>query len=248
MRIILLVITLFSITISLQAQSYAFGVKGGLTVGFQKWDQAFQRDPLYRYHAIAFIESAEEENQFSLFAQAGYHVKGSAVRTFRQTVIVNGNQFIIPGMTIPFEFRNVSLTLGGKKKFDLGIESKFYYLLGIRGDYTVSTKLRPDFVSENDPYALLYPVEPFVNKFNYGITAGGGLEFPFSEYIAGILEFTFNPDFSRQYNQPPIENVINPNPNGGSSTFTVRERQITNMTLEVTLGLRFLHKIIYIDE
>ncbi|MDX1940166.1 MAG: hypothetical protein SFU99_06410 [Saprospiraceae bacterium] len=247
MRIILLTcLSLF--TIYLNAQSYAFGIKGGLTTGFQKWDQSFQRDPLYRYHAIAFIESAPEENDFSLFAQGGYHVKGSAIRTF-STVIQTPSGFVtIPRRDIPFEFRNISVTLGGKKKFDLGIESKYYYMLAIRGDYTVSTKLRPDFIDETDPYALLYPVEPFVNKFNYGFTAGGGLEFPFSEYVAGVLEFTLNPDFSKQYNQPEIPNVINPNPNGGSSTITVRERQITNVTLEVTLGLRFLHKIIYIDD
>ncbi len=247
MRILLLACLLLFITISTNAQSYAFGIKGGLTVGTQKWDQSFQRDPLYRYHAIAFIESAEEENRFALFAQGGYHIKGSAIRTFRQTVIVNGNQFEIPSMTIPFEFRNISVTLGGKRKYDFGVSSKVYYLLGIRGDYTVSTILRPDFVNENDPYALIYPIEPFVNKFNYGITAGGGFEFPFSEYIGGILEFSINPDFSRQYNQPPINNVINPNPNGGSNLITIRERQITNLTIEATLGLRFLHKIIYVD-
>lgn len=248
MRILLLAIfvSLFFSTVS--AQSYAFGVKGGLTVGTQKWDQSFQRDPLYRYHAIAFIESAPEENEFALFAQAGYHVKGSAIRTFRQTLVIDGNQVIFPSMTTPFEFRNVSLTLGGKKKYDLGLESKFYYMLGIRGDYTVSTVLRPDFVDETNPFVLIYPIEPFVNEFNYGVTVGGGLEFPFSEYIAGIIEFTVNPDFSNQYNQPQINNVINPNPNVQSSTITIRERQITNLTFEVTLGLRFLHKIIYVDD
>ncbi len=248
MRFLLVFVGLLLLVSGAQAQSYAFGVKGGLTVGFQRWDESFQRDPLYRYHAIAFVESAPEDDRFSLFAQGGYHVKGSAIRTFRQVVFVNSIPIVIPSMTIPFEFRNVSLTLGGKKKFDLGIDSKWYYLLGVRGDYTVGTRLRPNFVDENDPYALLYPIESFVNKFNYGITVGGGLELPFSEYIAGVLEFTVNPDFSRQYNQPPIPNVINPNPGGGAgNTITVRERQISNLTFEVTLGLRFLHKIIYVD-
>ncbi|HMO37874.1 MAG TPA: hypothetical protein PKC76_06600 [Saprospiraceae bacterium] len=246
MRIITLVFALF-FTLNLSAQSYAFGIKGGLTVGFQRWDESFQRDALYRYHGIAFIESAPEGNEFAVFAQAGYHVKGSAIRTFRTTVETPTGFVAVPSQTIPFEFRNASLTLGGKKKYDLGVASKMYYLLGVRGDYTVSTKLRPDFVSEENPYAILFPFDGFVNKFNYGITLGGGLEFPFSEYIAGVIEFTVNPDFSRQYNQPEIPNVINPNPNFGSSRITIRERQIVNTTFEVTLGLRFLHKIVYID-
>ncbi len=248
MRYTLLITVIWLMTSHVQAQSYAFGIKGGLTVGTQRWDQSFQRDPLYRYHAIGFIESAPEDNQFALFAQLGYHVKGSAIRTFRRTLIVNGNQVIFPAMTIPFEFRNVSLTLGGKKKYDLGTSAKAYYLLGVRADYTLGTKLRPDFIEEGDPYAIIYPFDQFVNKFNYGATIGGGLEFPFSEYIAGVLEFTVNPDFSYQYNQPEIPNVRDPNPNNIGNTITIRERQITNLTFEVTLGIRFLHKIIYLDD
>jgi len=248
MRIALFFVVAFLACSAAQAQSYAFGFKGGLTIGTQQWDQGFQRDPLFRYHAIAFVETAPEENEFALFAQAGYHVKGSAIRTFRRTLIVNGNQVIFPAMTIPFEFRNISLTLGGKKKYDLGLSAKAYYLLGVRVDYTASTKLRPDFVDENDPYALIYPFDQFVNDFNYGATVGGGLEFPFSEYVTGILELTVNPDFSIQYNQPEIPNVRDPNPNNIGNTITIRERQIRNLTFEVTLGIRFLHKIVYIDD
>lgn len=244
---LLLSLFLFSIP-ALQAQGYAFGVKGGLTVGFQRWDQAFQRDPLYRYHGIAFIESLDDDTNFSLFAQAGYHIKGSAIRTYATSYQVPSGGFeTFPAFTIPFEFRNVSLTLGGKKKKDLGLDSKYYYLLGLRGDYTVSTKLRPDFVSENDPYALFYPIESYVNEFNYGITIGGGLEWLFSEYVGGIVELTINPDFSKQYNQPRIDNIINPFP-GGSNVTSIPERQINNLTIELTVGFRFLHKIVYLDE
>jgi hypothetical protein len=249
MKQILLLAIGFLLLHSLHAQGYAFGLKGGLTVGFQRWDESFQRDPLFRYHGIAYIESLSENNEFGLFAQGGYHVKGSAIRTFPFTYQLSGGGFeTVPGFTIPFEFRNVSLTLGGKKKYDFGLNIKAFYLLGIRGDYTVSTKLRPDFIDENSPYALIYPIEPFVRKINYGATFGGGFEWMFSEYVGGVLEFTLNPDFSLQYNQPPIENIINPNPNFGANIITIPERQIRNVTLEVTLGLRFLHKIIYLDE
>ncbi len=234
---------------ALQAQGgYAFGIKGGLTVGMQRWDESFQREPLFRYHGIIYTESISENNEFGLFAQLGYHVKGSAIRTYPYTYQLPGGGFDrYPGLNIPFEFRNISLSLGGKKKYDFGIDKKAYYLIGIRGDYTVSTKLRPEFVDQNSPYAFIYPIEPYVKKINYGATVGGGIEWMFSEYVGGLLEFTVNPDFSLQYNQPKIENIINPNPNIGSNIITIPERQIRNVTFEVTLGFRFLHKIEYID-
>lgn len=248
MRQILLVSAFLFAFAAAQAQGYAFGVKGGLTIGMQRWDESFQREPLFRYHGIAYIESISDDNQFGIFAQAGYHVKGSAIRTYPYTYQLPGGGFErFPGLSIPFEFRNASLSLGGKKKFDFGLNIKAYYLLGIRVDYTVSTKLRPEFVDENSPYAFIYPIEPFVNKFNYGAIAGGGFEWMFSDYVGGVLEFTVNPDFSLQYNQPPIENIINPNPNIGSNIITVPRRQIRNVTFEVTLGIRLLHIIEYID-
>lgn len=243
---------LFSLAFSIfltaaQAQGYAFGMKGGLTVGLQRWDESFQREPLFRYHGIAYIESLSDNNEFGLFAQAGYHIKGSTIRTYPYVYQLSGGGFErIPGMTIPFEFRNASLGLGGKKKYDLGVNSKAYYLLGIRVDYTLSTKLRPDFVDAQSPYAFIYPIEPFVKKINYGAIVGGGFEWMFSEYVGGVLEFSVNPDFSLQYNQPPIENIINPNPNG-SNIITIPQRQIRNLTFEVSLGIRLLHIIEYID-
>lgn len=247
---ITLLLVLGLISISVEAQSYAFGVKGGLTVGIQQWGASFDsREPLFRYHGIAFIESAEEDEPWALFAQGGYHIKGSAIRTFRQTVqLPDGSTRTFPAREIPFEFRNASVTLGAKQKFNLGItETKWYYLFGIRVDYTLSTKLRPDFIEETDPYALFYPFDDFVNKFNYGVSIGGGIELPLGELVGAVLEVTFNPDFSLQYNQPAIENVINPNPFASSRTTTIQERQIRNATFEVTLGFRFLHKIIYVD-
>ena len=229
-------------------QSYFFGLKGGLTIGTQKWDQSFQRDPLFRYHVIGFIESFDEEDKYSLFAQLGYHVKGSAIRTYATTGrLPDGTIIDIPARETPFEFNNLSLTLGGKQKFEVGQNSKVFYLLGIRGDYTVSTNLRPTDLETYNIYNTIYPFEEYVNKFNFGATAGAGMQFMFSELVGGLLEFTVNPDFTRQYNQPEIPNVINPNPGYGSNTITIPERQISNVTFEITLGLRFLRKVIYID-
>ncbi len=224
----------------LDAQSYAFGVKGGLTLGTQKWN-SFERDPLLKYNFIAFIESAEETGAFSVFAQLGYHVKGSAIRIRGNNIL--GGTFKLAEQ---FEFQNLSLVLGGKQRYELpGGRAKAYYLLGIRGDYTVATNLS-DFkeFNEQNPTSAIFPFEQFVQKLNYGVTVGGGFEFPFSEFIAGILEFTVNPDFSKQYNQPPIPNVYDP---FTMNNRTIPERAIRNITLEISLGIRFLRKIEYID-
>lgn len=232
-----------------KAQSYAFGVKGGLTIAAQKWDNSFKRGPLFSYHGIAFIESAPEGNEFALLAQAGYHTKGSAIRTFASSFVdQNGNLRNYPALRQGFEFQNISLTLGGKQKYSFGNgDSRLYYMFGIRGDYTIGTNFDGLTENTNPVYALIYPIEGFVNKFNYGATLGGGMEIPLGRLYGVVLEFSVNPDFSKQYNQPRIDNVINPNPYGSQNTITIPERAITNVTFEVSAGFRFLNIIEYID-
>lgn len=223
------------------AQGFAYGVKGGLTIGTQRWDNSLSRDPLFAYHGIAFVESAVEDNSTGIFAQLGYHVKGSAIRQFATTVQTNQGLIDIPARQNGFEFNNISLTLGGKKKYEVG-NNYAYYMLGIRGDYTAFTNLDEyELINQSFP---IYPFEEGVRRFNYGVTVGGGMEFPIGEYISGLLEFTVNPDFSRQYEQPQLDNVTNPTT---GETRTIRERRITNNTFELSLGLRFLRLVEYID-
>lgn len=227
------------------AQGFAFGIKGGPTLATQNWDNSLQRDVAIKYHGIAFIESLSEEDQFVLFAQAGYHIKGSAIRNRNFVSVLTGNVVRPPARE--FLFRNVSLTVGAKQKFELNSTTKWYWLLGVRGDYTVSTNLGiyTDFVTRNPTFAI-YPfdVPEFIRDFNYGVSVGAGLEFPFSEYIAGLVEFSVNPDFSFQYEQPEIPNVTDPYTGNSRS---IPQRQIRNLTFEITLGLRFLRKIEYVD-
>ena len=218
-------------------KQYAWGIKGGLTMGFQQWNRG-QRQALFAPHAILFIESAEEEDKFSVFAQAGVHVKGSSVRY--RNIYLNGN--LSNQQSDRYEYYNASLTLGGKQKFDMNESTKYYYLFGIRGDYTIGTNL-DDYADRN---SLFFPDNAFVRKWNYGVTVGGGFEFPFSEFISGLLEFTFNPDFSRQYRQDPIPNVIDPLNRNPGVTRTLQETYITNRTFEVTLGIRFLRRVEYV--
>lgn len=240
-KYILLLLSLFVGSQALMAQSYAFGVKGGLTAGFQKWNN-YDKDPLYAYHSIIFIESAPEDNQFAVFAQAGYHVKGSAIRNRNFFNPINGN--IVKPPTQKFLFNNVSLTLGGKQKYNWGVNNKFYYLFGFRGDYTINTNFE-EYEEINQAFnSLFYPDDAFVRKWNYGATIGGGVEFPLSDYVAVLLEFTVNPDFSRQYFQPPIENVFDPYTGQNRA---LREAEVRNTTFEISVGFRFLHEVEYID-
>ncbi len=223
----------------LKAQSFAFGVKGGGTLGIQKWD-GFQQDPLIKYHGIAFIESVEETEQFSLFAQAGLHLKGSAIRNRNFFNPINGQYYRPPAQQ--FIFRNISATVGAKRKFPFGEELKAYYLFGLRGDYTLSTNLEE--YEEINRFSGFFPFEQFVQHWNYGVTLGGGFEMPFGRLVGGTLEFTVNPDFSTQYKQPAINNIIDP---WSGNNMSLSERTIRNITFEITLGIRLLRIVEYID-
>lgn len=223
------------------AQGSYFGLKGGLTLGIQQWN-SFEQDPLVKYHGIAFIESLEETGQFALFAQAGYHLKGSAIRNRNFISPINGNVFRPPAQQ--FIFRNASVTVGAKKKSWLGDAARWHYLIGLRGDYTISTNLDEYRQINEFSNSLFFPDDNFVRKVNYGLTLGGGIEYDLGEFVGAVLEFTLNPDLSFQYKQPSIPNVTDPY-TGQSRTLS--ERSIRNVTLEVTLGIRFLRKVEYID-
>jgi opacity protein-like surface antigen len=221
--------------------STAFGVKGGASLAIQQWD-GYQRRPLFAYHGIAFIESVPEANEFAIFAQLGWHQKGSSEGGFLVTDPVTGERF--RASTRKFIFNNIALTLGGKQKYDLWSNSKWYYMIGLRGEYTISTNLDQYFDEDNPNFNFFYPIPPFVEEWNYGVTVGGGIEFPFSELVSGLVEFTVNPDFSNQYIQPEIPNVRDPIT---GQLRSIPSSTIRNTVLELTIGIRFLRKVIYID-
>jgi hypothetical protein len=242
-KIVLLFITMIFLLGNLMAQSRAYSVKGGMTIGTQKWNQ-FEQDPLFSYHGALSMESVSDVNSFGLFAQLGYHVKGSAWRNVQFNTIGSNNVSIV---TRRFKFQNVGLVLGFKNNFkELGNYS-LYYLFGIRGYYTVGTNLE-QYEEQNIFFrGPVFPFEGAVRDFNYGATLGGGLQFPFTEYVSGIIELTISPDFSDQYRQASFTaNSVRPG-NTGSSTQTYPERNIRNLVFEVSVGFRFLHKIEYID-
>ena len=244
-RIFYLLLFLASFSIDAKAQGFIFGLKGGPTIGFQNWDGS-KRDPLFKYHGALFLESLEEGQNFALFGQLGYHIKGSAIRySFRpQCLDGNGNYVDCSRETTEFQFKNISIVLGGKKKFDSNSGNKLYYSFGLRGEYTVKTNLAQ---YNNGSYQSFvgYPVDGFVNKLNYGMTLGAGIEFQLTELIGAVIELSVNPDFSLQYKQPPIPNITHP---VTGNSYTISERKIRNVVFEISAGFRFTRKIIYIDD
>lgn len=216
-----------------KAQGFYFGPKGGMVLGFQNWN-GLERDPLFAYCGDLFIESLDPNGSGSLFASIGYHVRGSAIRVINPVAGFRYSQ--------GFRFNNISLMVGAKKKFKSTGSWDTYYHIGIRGEYNVGT----DFgEATTNPNTLgIFPIEQFTTKFLYGISGGAGVEYYMSEFVSPFLEFTVSPDLSFQYRQGAVGSVENP--------FTgvigpLPEREIRNMSIELTVGFKFLRKVVYVD-
>lgn len=239
LRIILFILLTPSV---FYAQGFVWGLKSGLSAGSQRWGNggSYDNSLLFQYHGALFIENAPSDNSSVLFAQAGYHVRGSAFR-YRKSVgvDVNGNSFEAPGFTQQFKFNNAALIVGAKRRGVLGKENAFYSI-GLRGEYTLSTNLE----AANALFAFYsQPQKEFTRKINYGLSVAGGYEFPFSELVGGILEVSIHPDISRQYFRPPF---VGWDPFQRQNV-TVQEQSIRNLTIEISLGIKLLRKVEYID-
>jgi len=232
----LLVLSLFFVHHGF-SQSYWFGAKGGAAMNFQSWgDGSFSgsvnRDPLFSLNSDIFIESYDEYKKGTLYAQVGYHTRGSSFRFFSFNNTFTEQQ--------GFKFRNIVAEVGAKKTLNLGKELEPYFILGIRGEYTIGTNL-DDYINFGNLY---YPVSEFVRKFNYGVTAGGGFEMKMSELSNVFIEFSLQPDLSFQYEQQPLFNVIDP---WTSQPVNLGLRQVRNLAVELKVGVKFLRKVEYID-
>ena len=228
-RVLSVVGLILLFTFSVQSQSFVFGPKLGPSIAFQQWNN-FEQDALLAYHAALFIESYAEEEKGSLFAQVGYYTRGSAIRV---------SDFIQQrNYSSSFKFNNLGLTLGAKQM--IGSSGfKPYYHFGLRLEYTMSTNL-DQYESFNS--AAFYPSDPFVNKFNYGVSLGGGFQKEFSDLIGAAFELTISPDLSKQYEQPALSNVIVP---GTTQPRNISARDIRNLSLEISLVLRLMRKVEY---
>lgn len=239
-----LILFLLFVTSSLISQDeeeevtgFYFGPKLGLTVANQNWN-GFGRRPLFDYHGILFIESLDPYYKGSLFAQVGYHSRGSSLIVNNITQGLNFSEGVV--------FRNLAVTLGAKKRLYLpNMNSTPYYFVGVRAEYNVTNnteEIQTRFSSS--AASLFYPFPIYVNKLVYGLSFGGGFEFAGSEYIAPGIEISISPDIGFQYMSPEIPNVTNPF--DGRST-TLQERSIRNITLEVSFVLRLKREVVLLD-
>jgi len=220
---------------SAMAQFTGYTLKGGGTLATQSWGD-FDRQPLFTYHIDLQIETLSDEEPRTLYASLGFHKRGSAIRYQRyQGPDINGNTVDIPRRTETYEFNNLALALGAKQTQGLG-SGRAHVALALRGEYTMSTNL-DDNPLANTVFAVFRPNEAFVNRFTYGIDLGGGLDFSLSPSLDFLLELRASPDFSRQYFQPPLNNVIIP---GQTNPGSIGELSIRNITFELSAGIRFV--------
>ncbi|MCC7466003.1 MAG: hypothetical protein IT261_07030 [Saprospiraceae bacterium] len=244
MRIVLFCFFLSVFAGAVQAQSTAYVLHFGPTAGLQKWDNSSGREPLFQYHGAISMETINNDDMSgSFYMQLGYHVKGSATR-YRFFNIINGT----PGgvFTERFKFNNFSFAMGFKQRFKENSTGtiRYFYQGGLRADYTYSTNI--DDLTGNDPARkLFYPLMGGVQRWMGGFTLGGGVEVDFGELVGAQIQLTVNPDITPQYRQNSIPNVPDPwNP--GRNT-TIPERRIRNTTVELSVGLRLLRKVVLVD-
>ncbi|PHL00199.1 hypothetical protein CGL56_03930 [Neolewinella marina] len=223
---------------------YLFGIRGGASLGTQDWS-SFETEVNLGYHGDLFLESIPAEGRFGFWGLLGYHQRGSRLKRQRAFTF-QGNPVILPADD--FVFNNLSVAVGGKQVVSYFGTADLYYIIGVRAEYNLSTNLGnyDQLASYGGFIRNAYPFDSyeFINRFTYGATVGGGAVVALTEGIGGFIELTAQPDFSFQYKQGPINNVIDPY--GGGNT-TIGERAIRNFTVELSIGLRLLRKWRYID-
>ncbi|MDQ3140766.1 MAG: hypothetical protein M3Q56_00810, partial [Bacteroidota bacterium] len=135
MKLIIVSISMLLLNISyIFSQNNGFGFKSGMTTGFQNWNGS-QRDPLFAWHAAAYADSESSDGN-TIYGQLGYHEKGGALR-YNRFIDQFGN--IYPGQTFEMKFNNLGIEVGFKRFLKV---KKFqpYYAIGLRAEYTLSTK------------------------------------------------------------------------------------------------------------
>ena len=214
------------------SQSFVFGPKLGPTLAFQRWQNIPDRGALLTYQGSVFLESYSEDSPSSLYVEAGYKRRGSTERRFFNASAANAFS-----ARQSYIFNNVNLIAGAKRIIKMDREAKPYYILGIRAEYTVSTNLE-----QFEQFAPWAPAEVFVNRFNYGVSVGGGFQFNLAELVGAAIEFSIHPDISVQFDQPPLDNIINPFSNS-VNRLSLPQQQIRNISLEISAVLR-LNRIV----
>jgi len=211
------------------SQKYGYTIKGGSGLATQRWQGGGGgRSPVLAHHGLIGADF-ESEGGNVIYGQLGYHLRGSGERVLR-FYDIHGNDY--PGGFFGMKFHNISLE-AGMKKFFLKQQLKAYYGMGVRVEYTVKQQLQ----------FLYMQYEPFVQKINYGFSVKVGTELELSKFTMGGLEINIAPDISRQIWVRGVR-FIDPRTNMISPQ---NEQSVRNLTIEISLYLRFLQIIEYID-
>jgi hypothetical protein len=130
-----------------------------------------------------------------------------------------------------------------KKKYEFKENLKYYYMFAMRGEYTAKTNLPYLDIQNPQQQGLINNTmfSNYVRRFNWGMDIGGGIERPITELITGFVEFTLSPDFSFQYRFANLG--VTQNPTG--TTNSVFTSGFKNLSMELSVGVRFWHKVIY---
>lgn len=208
------------------AQSMYFGVKAGPTIAFQQWNGYQQSNPLLALHLMGHLESYGEGSSFYL--NAGLNPKGRGLRFNDYVSPISGR--VVRGGYSRIVFKNAELVAGVKKYNELNDTFEWFYSFGIRGSYTYGTEFGDiSYLNTNG-----------VRKWNYGVSAGGGIRLVANEFFRPLLHITFSPDLSQQVYVPP-QDLATPSGN----RYSLPEQEIRNISLEIGITLQFLRKVIY---
>lgn len=209
----------------INAQQMGFGVKGGLLVGTQQGKR-----PLFSYHGDLFFEKLgtwqgnQTPRRLGFVASLGYHRRGASynVGSFN-----NSSRTIISDI-----FNNLSLAALFKGGYQL---KNFvpYYAAGLRLDYTLSTQMVNPFDAQG------------VRPFNFGLWLGGGLEWEPPTLPFGLfIEISIHPDLTPQilFTKGTVIEYRNPFTNKVTYQTINQDRRVTNISLELTLGIKFIQR------
>ena len=223
-----LILVLLMLPLMANTQGSVYTIMAGPSMSTQTVN-GFEKDPFFRLHFQAQMESTSELSPNALYLRLGYHTKGSAVN-ISDYVDDGGNE--IEGSSSSMEFHNLSTSVGVKQRKEVGTNF-LSYGFGIRGDFNLSTDFDPFFQA----------LEGTENNFTYGLNFEVGWEFTLSELVSTTIEVGFYPDLSNQIYIPFQDTGYDLN----GQPYFIQESDIKNVVFEARAGFRFWRKVIYTD-
>jgi len=225
-------------------KGYIWGLKGGPTLMRQAGHYR-TRGTAYGYHLALYYESYDSRSPSQIYAQLGYHQRGSSLTRFYfgslKNIANKAFQFDNP----KFIYHNASLQIGIKNSRQLHDQLSGYVGIGLRGEYTFNTNLDA-YAKVNEEYGFpVYPDPALLRPFLYGFSLLLGTtlwKFDPLQYEA-FAELGIHQDISPQYYQPPLRGRF-VDPYTGQAQ-TLNEIKMRNFSIELSVGVRIYRLFIY---